>query len=75
MKLMVGYPPHVVAELSENNNGLLQRALDTILAAKNCGADAIKLQTYTADTITISSKRLFENVGFIKIDSTHSFDI
>jgi len=51
------YPPYVVAELSANHNGLLQRALDTILAAKNCGADAIKLQTYTPDTITIDSDK------------------
>ena len=47
------YPPYVVAELSANHNGKLQKALDTIAMAKKCGADAIKVQTYTADTITI----------------------
>ena len=47
------YPPYILAELSANHNGSLQKALDTISEAKKCGADAIKLQTYTADTMTI----------------------
>jgi len=51
------YPPYVIAELSANHNGVLQKALDTISEAKKCGADAIKLQTYSADTMTIDCDR------------------
>lgn len=47
------YPPYVIAELSANHNGVLEKALNTISEAKRCGAHAIKLQTYSADTMTI----------------------
>lgn len=50
-------PPYVIAELSANHNGSLDRALATIDEAKRCGADAVKLQTYTADTMTIDCDR------------------
>ena len=51
------HPPYIIAELSANHNGVLARALETIDAAVRCGADAIKLQTYTADTMTIDCDR------------------
>ena len=49
------YPPYVIAELSANHNGKLDTAMKIIEEAKKAGADAVKLQTYTADTITLNS--------------------
>jgi len=52
-----GYKPFVIAEMSANHGGSIQRAKETFLAAKNAGADAIKIQTYTPDTMTIDSNK------------------
>jgi pseudaminic acid synthase len=56
----------IIAELSANHNGSIETALETVKAAKRAGADAIKLQTYTAETMTIDCKN---DVFMIKQDT------
>ena len=47
----------IIAELSANHNGSIETAIETVRAAKRAGADCIKLQTFTADTITLDSNK------------------
>jgi len=47
------HKPYIIAEVSANHNGSVERALETIEMAARCGADAVKIQSYTADTMTI----------------------
>lgn len=53
----------IIAELSANHGGKLEIALETVRAAKRAGADAIKLQTYTADTITLNSRKEYFKIN------------
>lgn len=58
-----GYPVYIIAELSANHNQNYDEAVSLIHAAKKAGADAIKLQTYTPDTITIPCNNQYFRVG------------
>lgn len=52
-RIATDMPPYIIAELSANHNGKLETAIRIIEEAQKSGADAVKLQTYTADTITL----------------------
>jgi N-acetylneuraminate synthase len=58
-----GFPVYIIAEMSANHNKEFSQAVEIIRAAKECGADAVKLQTYTPDTITINSKNEYFQIG------------
>lgn len=62
-----GHPPFVIAEMSGNHNQSLERALDIVDAAAKAGAHALKLQTYTADTMTLNL-----NQGDFRIEDANS---
>lgn len=53
-KIGLSYPPYIIAEMSANHNGSIDTAFRIIEAAKQAGADAVKLQTYKPDTITLN---------------------
>lgn len=57
VKIGDGEPPYIIAELSANHNGSLDKAKESIESAKSHGANAVKLQTYTADTMTLNIDR------------------
>jgi sialic acid synthase SpsE len=56
-------PVYIVAEMSANHNQDFEQAVRILHAAKEAGADAVKLQTYTADTITISCDNEYFQIG------------
>ena len=53
----VNHAPYIIAEMSANHNGSIETAFKIIEMAKRCGADAVKMQSYTADTITLDSDK------------------
>jgi pseudaminic acid synthase len=68
------YEPYIIAEMSANHNGSVERAIQIIEMCKKMGADAVKIQSYTADTITIDSNNedFLINEGLWKGHSLHS---
>ncbi len=57
-----GYPTYIIAEMSANHAGSIESAKEIIRKAKECGADCIKIQTYTPDTITIDCENDYFNI-------------
>ena len=75
-KIGTGAPVYVIAELSANHNQKFEQAVRIIHAAKDAGADAVKLQTYTADTITLrSDKECFRISGGTLWDGRILYDL
>src|ERR1035437_5874711 len=62
-RIGAGQRTYVVAEMSANHNQSFDEAVRILYAAKEAGADAIKLQTYTADTMTLDSHREYFQIG------------
>jgi len=56
-------PVYIIAEISANHNGDIQEAIDLIHIAKDCGANAVKIQTYTPDTITMDCDNEYFQIG------------
>ncbi|MCM8532289.1 MAG: N-acetylneuraminate synthase family protein, partial [Lentisphaeraceae bacterium] len=62
-KIGKGYPCYIIAELSANHNQSFGKAVEIMKAAKAAGADAVKLQTYTADTLTLDCNNEYFQIG------------
>ena len=59
----MGHSAYIIAEISANHNRDIQEAIDLVHIAKDCGADAVKIQTYTPDTITIECDNKYFRIG------------
>lgn len=62
-KIGDGYPAYIIAEMSANHAGSIENAKEIIRAARAAGADCVKIQTYTADTLTIDCHNEYFNVA------------
>ena len=63
--ISANHSPYVIADLSANHNGNIETAMKIIEEAKKAGADAVKLQTYTAETITLNSIPASSSINFL----------
>jgi N-acetylneuraminate synthase len=70
-----GHPAYIIAEMSANHNQDYQQAVDLIVAAKEAGADAVKLQTYTPDTLTIDCDNDFFKIKGTIWDGRNLYDL
>jgi len=70
-----GHPTYIIAEMSANHNHDYQQAVDLISAAKDAGADAVKLQTYTADTLTIDCDNDYFKIKGTIWDGRNLYDL
>ena len=73
-KIGVNYPPFIIAEMSGNHNQSLNHALKIVESAANSGVHAIKLQTYTPDTITLDISSSDFIISDKKTDIFHSLN-
>jgi N-acetylneuraminate synthase len=71
----LGYPTYIVAEMSANHNQDFEQAVKVIEAAKEVGADAVKLQTYTPDTMTIDSDNEYFKIKGTIWDGRRLYDL
>lgn len=70
-----GYPTYIVAEMSANHNKSFEKAVKIVRAAKEAGANAIKLQTYTPDTITIDCNNEYTRIKGTLWDGRTLYDL
>ncbi len=69
------HPTYIIAELSANHNQNFESALELIRQAKLCGANAVKLQTYTPDTITLNCKKDYFKIKGTLWDNEYLYDL